>query len=345
MASRTKGEFVYIPLEKIWSPKLKARAWINPERVKEIAISASAHSILQPILVSPLDNGNYELVYGQHRIAALKYIKEHNLDITYNGYFPLDAIKAEVKKLSPSERLEIALLENENREDQNPIDKTIGILNLIKLELDCDEVYARACIQHLHFKATGLAKGVDMSRVARTSATVLNKRYKQAPPEDELEATIAILERFNLEVTTFYNFYLPLLSYCPDVVEAVREGKIAYPKAGVINQVKDDSYRKALIEATQQRSLSRDVLLKMKKIKDPEKGFALLARIQKQNLTNKQIEAIVHEYLPEKETNIIKTEYTKAISLLKKNNDIWSDRKKLKKLEKIVAEIKKLAAS
>ena len=340
---------VYIPLKKIFAPTMKARAWINPERVKEIAISAAAHGILQPILVSPLKNDTYELVYGQHRIEALKYITEHNLDITYSGYFPLDAIKAEIKELSPSERLEIALLENENREDQNPIDKATGILNLIKLELNCDEPYARACVCRLYGKAIGRSvtevyQPSRLKRIVERNAKVKTSHDKRLT-EAELEAVQAILDRFNLEVTHFYNSYLPLLSYCPDVVKAVQLGKIAYSKAGIINQVKDDNYRKGLIEATRVRNFNRESLLKMKQIKDPQNGLALLARIEKEDLSNKQIEAIVHEYLPKKETNPIKTEYTKAIALLKKNNDIWSDRRKMKKLEKIVEEIKKLAVS
>ena len=78
-----KGEYSYVPLNKIFSPKIKAREWVNPERVKEIAESAIAHGILQPILVSPIPNKPdcYYLVYGQHRMAAIKYIKENNLDI------------------------------------------------------------------------------------------------------------------------------------------------------------------------------------------------------------------------------------------------------------------------
>ena len=340
-----KEEIVYIPLKKIFSPKIKAREWISPERVKEIAISASAHGIFQPILLTPLGNGNYELVYGRHRIAAIEYIKKHNLDITYSGYLPLDAIKAEIKELTPSERLEIALLENEAREDQNPIDKTMGILNLIMLELECDEVYARACVQDLMFKARGIAKGVNMNRVAKASASVLFNKHGEAKiSETEAEATYAILQRFNLTVTSFYNHYLPLLNCCPDVIEAVRKGKIEYPKAGVINQVRDDNYRKALIEGTHQRRFSREVLVKMKKL-EPQKGFELLARIEKENLTNKQIEALAESYLPKKEINLVKNEYTKAIAMLKKNNDIWNDRKKLKKLEAIVEQIKELAAS
>ena len=158
----TKEEFHYVPLTSIFAPKIKAREWVNPERVKEIAISASAHGILQPILLSPISDqkDRYYLVYGQHRIEALKYIKKHQHDITNQGYFPLDAIKAEIRILTPAQRLEIALLENENREDQNPIDKTIGIMNLIKMELtdifqsegldcECDDEYVRIVLQRI----------------------------------------------------------------------------------------------------------------------------------------------------------------------------------------------------
>lgn len=344
--SFTTEQTVYIPLKNIWSPKLKARAWINPERVKEIAISASAHGILQPILVSPLKNGNYELVYGQHRIEALKYIKEHNLDVTYNGHFPLDAIKAEVKKLSPSERLEIALLENENREDQNPIDKTLGILNLIKLELDCDETYAKSCLWQLFEEKDTLPPKNNLNKPVLEAKTGFRKKiFGQKLPTAHTEATAAILERFNIEAPSFCTAYLPLLNLHPDVIEAIQLGKIAYSKGAVINQVQDDNYRKALMKATQERNISREALQKMKRIKDTQQGLALLARIQKENLKNKEIEAIVHEYMPQKEINVVKNEYTKAISLLKKNNDIWSDRKKLKRLERIVAEIKELAVT
>ena len=118
-----------MPIAKIVYPQIKARTWINPVKVESISKSAKVHGILQPILVVPLDEGKYELVYGQNRIEALKQLGQ-------------EQIKAISKNLTQSERLEIALIENLQREDQNPIDETLGILNLAMLKLDCDEVTA-----------------------------------------------------------------------------------------------------------------------------------------------------------------------------------------------------------
>ena len=191
-------QIIEVPLTKIVYPKIKARAWINPVKVESISKSAKVHGILQPILVVPLDDGNYELVYGQHRIEAIKLLGQ-------------EKIKAISKNLTRSERLEIALIENLQREDQNPIDETLGILNLAMIKLNCDESTARSCFNAFFYEQIGREKNTRVSTGANTT-------------QEQLLVVKIILERFNITVKTFITHKLPLLECHDEIIQAIREG-------------------------------------------------------------------------------------------------------------------------
>jgi ParB-like chromosome segregation protein Spo0J len=94
--------------------------------------SVRQHGILEPILLRSLDNNTYELVAGERRYRAAKEVG-------------LDEIPAVVRQMTPDEALQIALVENLQREDINPVEETEAILQLLvlKLNLSVDEVTAQ----------------------------------------------------------------------------------------------------------------------------------------------------------------------------------------------------------
>jgi len=86
-----------------------ARDLIDPDKVRELAESIRSSGLLQPILVRPM-NGRYEVVAGHRRLLAHKLIGEVK-------------IKSIVRELSDEETFLIRAIENDQREDLNPIEK------------------------------------------------------------------------------------------------------------------------------------------------------------------------------------------------------------------------------
>lgn len=95
------------------------RKLFDEEKLMELAKSISEHGLIQPILVSPLSNGRYQLVAGERRWRASRIA----------GLVEVPVI---IKQLSEKEKKEIALIENLQREDLNPIETAYGIQALIE---------------------------------------------------------------------------------------------------------------------------------------------------------------------------------------------------------------------
>lgn len=94
------------------------RKLFDEEKLMELARSIGEHGLIQPILVSPLSNGRYQLVAGERRWRACRIA----------GLIEVPAV---IKQLSEKEQKEIALIENLQREDLNPIETAYGIQALI----------------------------------------------------------------------------------------------------------------------------------------------------------------------------------------------------------------------
>ncbi len=111
-------EVFFCPLEAIrpssYQPRLK-----KEEGLEELAASIKEKGILQPLLVREITPGLYELVAGERRFRAAQIAG-------------LERVPVIVRDLSPQEALELALIENLQREDLNPIEEARGYARLIQ---------------------------------------------------------------------------------------------------------------------------------------------------------------------------------------------------------------------
>jgi len=98
-----------IPTSAIRPNPHQPRSEFDEEAIRELADSIREHGLLQPILVRPFDGG-YELVAGERRFRACRSLG-------------LEEIPATVREVDDDRMLEIALVENLQREDLNPIEK------------------------------------------------------------------------------------------------------------------------------------------------------------------------------------------------------------------------------
>ncbi|MDE6775226.1 MAG: ParB/RepB/Spo0J family partition protein [Ruminococcus sp.] len=88
------------------------------EGISALADSIREHGILQPILVRPLDTGNYQIVAGERRWRAARMLG-------------LDEVPVQIKELTDSETMQIAIIENLQRENLNPVEEAEGYEELI----------------------------------------------------------------------------------------------------------------------------------------------------------------------------------------------------------------------
>lgn len=98
-----------IPLEEISKNRYQPRKKFDDVSIKELAASIKAKGVIQPILVQKADKG-YELIAGERRLRAVKLLK-------------LETIPSIIKSINKVEALELAILENIQREDLNPVEE------------------------------------------------------------------------------------------------------------------------------------------------------------------------------------------------------------------------------
>lgn len=109
---------VQLKISEIEPNKDQPRKTFNQEKLNELADSIAEHGVLQPLLVRPLASGIYQLVAGERRWRAARIAG-------------LTEVPVVIKELSDQEAAEIALIENLQREDLNPIEEAEGLQMLI----------------------------------------------------------------------------------------------------------------------------------------------------------------------------------------------------------------------
>jgi ParB family transcriptional regulator, chromosome partitioning protein len=126
-----KGEFVQdIKINDLRPNPYQPRKNFQQEAINELKKSILEHGILQPIIVRKSIKG-YEIVVGERRFRAAKEAK-------------LETVPAVVRDLSEQQMMELAVLENLQREDLNPIEEGLAYQTLMeKLTLTQEEVAKR----------------------------------------------------------------------------------------------------------------------------------------------------------------------------------------------------------
>jgi ParB family chromosome partitioning protein len=107
-----------LPIDRIGVGKYQPRTRMDEQSLAELADSIKAQGIMQPILVRPLEGGRYELIAGERRWRAAQRAG-------------LSEIPALVRSVPDQAALALALIENIQREDLNPLEEAQGIARLI----------------------------------------------------------------------------------------------------------------------------------------------------------------------------------------------------------------------
>ncbi|HEY9609634.1 ParB/RepB/Spo0J family partition protein [Allocoleopsis sp.] len=281
-----------VALELIHLPKQQPRRYFDARKLQSLVQSVKEHGILEPLLVRPLSDKQYELVAGERRYRAAKEVN-------------LSQVPVVIRELSESEALQLALVENLQREDLNPVEETEGVLQLLalKLSLTVDEVTSRL------YRMYNEVKG---------NVNSANPNVRVSDQDPTVQSVFDSLGLMGWE--SFVKNRLPLLNLPPELKEALSRGEIAYTKAQAIARVKDEQERKALLEAALNENLS-------------------LSQIKERIASLKDKSADNNEGEPSSLRSRMATAYTKA-----KKSKIWEDPKKQKRLKKLLAELEALVS-
>jgi ParB family chromosome partitioning protein len=150
-----KGGEVLLPLDKLKANPGQPRKNFDGEALEELAASIKEHGVIQPIIAEDAGDGTYIIVAGERRTRAARLAG-------------LREVPALIRDYSDEKRLEIALIENVQRADLNPIEEAAAYKKLMEL--------------------TGLSQDETSAKVGKNRATVANALRLLKLPKEMQEA-------------------------------------------------------------------------------------------------------------------------------------------------------------
>ncbi|MDH1237108.1 ParB/RepB/Spo0J family partition protein [Stutzerimonas stutzeri] len=110
-------ELQQLPLELVQRGKYQPRRDMDPQALEELAQSIRNHGVMQPIVVRPVEGGRYEIIAGERRWRASQQAG-------------LERVPALVREVPDEAAIAMALIENIQREDLNPIEEAVALQRL-----------------------------------------------------------------------------------------------------------------------------------------------------------------------------------------------------------------------
>ena len=115
----TKSPFQLLPIHKVEPNPNQPRRDFDPEELQSLADSIAIHGVMQPLTVRELQGGYYQIIAGERRWRAARIAELKEI--------PAVIIEADDKKV-----MELALIENLQRQDLNPVEEALGYQTLME---------------------------------------------------------------------------------------------------------------------------------------------------------------------------------------------------------------------
>jgi ParB family transcriptional regulator, chromosome partitioning protein len=144
-----------VPASALKPNPQQPRREFDEAALRDLADSIRQKGVLQPVLAEPSGDGTYVIVAGERRVRAARMAG-------------LEKVPVLVRQFSPDEKLEIALIENIQREDLNPIEEALAYKKLMEL--------------------AGLSQEQMAGRVGKDRSTIANTLRLLKLPEQAQEA-------------------------------------------------------------------------------------------------------------------------------------------------------------
>jgi ParB family chromosome partitioning protein len=211
------------------------------ENLEALAESIREKGVLQPLLVRPLGDGRYAIVAGERRYRAAKMAG-------------LAEVPVRVLDLSEKEARLLALVENLQREDLNPYEETLGVLDLLSEELGKTREEVVGLLERMRKEKRGVAAHNVMG----------------TPEAKRVEEVFRTLGRMTWE--SFVQNRLPLLGLPEDLRAALEEGALPYTAALELKKVKDPEARARLLEEAKGGLSLRELKARVREVLVKEKA-------------------------------------------------------------------------
>ena len=175
------GRVVFLPARSIRANPAQPRKIFREDALQELADSIRTHGILQPLTVRQLENGYYQIIAGERRWRAARIAELREI--------PAVIIEADDKKV-----MELALIENLQRQDLNPVEEAMGYQTLMgEYGLTQEETAARVgksrpAVANMLRLLTLEASVLEMLRDGRLTAGHARAILKIKAEKKQLEA-------------------------------------------------------------------------------------------------------------------------------------------------------------
>ena len=181
----SENEVVYLHLDDIIPNRFQPREVFDERALKELAISIKEHGVIQPIIVRNIGN-KYEIIAGERRYKA-------------SALAGLTKIPAIVRNLDDKESSKVALLENLQRKNLNPVEEARTYQKILELDQMTQEELA---------KTMGKSQSAVANKLRLLSLTDEVQQALLKEQISEQDENDNIVFEYNVEKTSLYEIQL-----------------------------------------------------------------------------------------------------------------------------------------
>jgi ParB family chromosome partitioning protein len=143
-----------LPVLQLQAGKYQPRTRMDEGALNELAASIKSQGVMQPVLVRPADGGRYEIIAGERRFRAAQIAG-------------LEEIPVLVREVDDQAAAAMALIENIQREDLNPLEEAQGIARLIS-DFDFTHEQAASAVGRSRSAVSNLLRLVNLAQPVQT---------------------------------------------------------------------------------------------------------------------------------------------------------------------------------
>ena len=149
-----QSELQHLPLDLIQRGKYQPRRDMDPQALEELASSIRTQGVMQPIVVRPIEGNRFEIIAGERRWRASQQAGK-------------DTIPAMVKDVPDETAIAMALIENIQREDLNPIEEAVALQRLPQ-ELQLTQQQVADAVGKSRVSVANLLRLISLPEVIKT---------------------------------------------------------------------------------------------------------------------------------------------------------------------------------
>jgi ParB family chromosome partitioning protein len=142
-----------LPVGILKPGRFQPRTRMDPQSIAELGDSIKAQGLIQPILVRPVENGKYEIIAGERRWRAAQLAG-------------LPKVPVVIRAVPDKSALAMALIENIQREDLNPLEEAAGIQRLVD-EFEMTHETAAQAVGRSRSAVTNLLRLLNLSKAVQ----------------------------------------------------------------------------------------------------------------------------------------------------------------------------------